>query len=87
MKQKKIEDEIRKKELAKNKERERTEFFLFTKDSNQQYLDQELKDWEREESTRKSLIQDVINEAAEDGNPLSKPVMKLIDYFKGKFYY
>lgn len=84
VKQKKIEAEIRKKELQKKREEENGTLFRLTQLSNNSYLDQELQEWEKEEAARKSLVQDVIDEAAEDGNPLPKSVLKLIDYFKGK---
>lgn len=70
--------------MKRKQEQESYEFFRLTQQSNNEYLDHEYKEWEKEEVARKSLIQDVIDEAVEDGNPLSKPVMKLIDYFKGK---
>ena len=83
-KQMKLEEEQRKKEELRKKEEQSQEIFRLTQQSNNEYLEQEYNDWEREEAIRKALIQDVIDKASEDGTPLSKPVLKLIDYFKGK---
>lgn len=94
LRQQKVEEQLRKQREAKEKEDQANKVLHLTQESNQAYVDQELSYWEQEENVRKALIQDVIDEAKEEGNPLPKSVVKLIDYFKGKpnyfiysFYY
>ena len=79
-----LEKKIRNNEEIKKKKEKAEDLFRLTQQSNQEYVDQELQDWEREESIRKGLIQNVIEEANEEGKPLSKSILKLVDYFKGK---
>ena len=83
--QRKIEQQERKEKLEKEKEEKAREFIRLTQESNNQYLDHEYNEWEKDKITRKALIQDVVEEAMEEGNPIPKSVMKLIDHFKGSF--
>ena len=83
----KIEAEKRREEERRFREDRSQQLFRLTQQNNKDYLDQEYNDWEREETVRRKLIQDVIDQSADEGNPISKPVLKLIDYFKGKLIF
>lgn len=40
---------------------------------------------EQEDNVRKALVQDVINEAQEKGNPLSPAILKFMQHFKREY--
>ena len=53
--------------------------------SNKELQTQTDYDLDMQDAVRKSIVQEVIDEAREAGNPLPPKVLKLLNHFKGKF--
>ena len=82
-----LQAENTKRRQLEEKEKQARDVLVLTQKSNTEYMEQELDDWEKDEQKRKAMIQDVVDEAREEGNPLPKSIIKLIDHFKSKFLF
>ena len=81
----KLEQEKKEKEIRQQKEKDEEEEATAAQESNKEILRMEEESLASEEALRKSLIQDVIDEATESGSELSPAVKKLLHHFKCKY--
>ena len=83
---KKLEDERKKKQEKKAHDEKLAADVRIAQEGN---LEDQLKEdavIDREEAVMKALVQEVISEHEETGNPLPKSVLRLLHYFKSRYF-
>lgn len=85
MRVRRIEQEKKIEKEQKEKEKEREEQIRFSKESLEHQMDMDEQELENEDCIRKTLIKDVVDEANENGTPLSPAVLRLMNHFKGVY--
>ena len=84
---KRIAKEHREKQERAEQFRKTNEEMIISQRTNEDIVNQEEADLDRDDAIRRSLVQEVIDSAAQSGNPLPASAVKLLNNFRGIYYY